>query len=155
MEKPSRYGGGPCSGIGGGALAPPGAGTLELVEWVGRAGWLSSSRSWRRAAGASPPPGAASRYFLYASTAWPGFPAARYASPRPNSACGKLGERLSARLNSPTAASGFCLSRSRYAELVTAATPLGCSLSASSMYFCALAVLPCSSARSASATSCS
>src|SRR4029079_6568616 len=79
----------------------------------------------------------------------------RYASPRPNSAVGKLGELFSARLNSPTAASGFRLSSNRYADAVTAATPLGCSLSASSTNFCAFAVLPFSSARFASATSCS
>ena len=58
----ARYGGGAGVGIGGGAL--PGSGTVAVAECVGRAGWLSSSRIWRRAAGASAPPGDGREVFL-------------------------------------------------------------------------------------------
>ena len=74
------------AGVGGGGAAW--RGRARDAAWLGRGGWLSSSRICRRAAGASGPPGAAARYFLYASTAWAVSPAERYASPRPNSACG-------------------------------------------------------------------
>ena len=43
-------------GLGGGGGA---WGTFAVAEWLGRGGWLSSSRIWRFAAGASAPVGAA------------------------------------------------------------------------------------------------